>query len=86
MLISGLFQTCGFEDLEAAGSLLEIIQKYVPDAELIEKVGHEFEFSLNSRYLSSFGLLFNDLESLDKSVGLASYGIEMPNLQDVFLK
>lgn len=69
-----------------AETLLRIIRRFVPDAQLVDHAGMEFEFSLSPKYLGSFGELFKSLESVDRSVGLASYGIEMPNLQDVFLE
>lgn len=80
------FQTCAIRDGFRIEPLLNLIQKYVPDAILRDNYGMEYHFELNPKYLSAFGELFKRLESSEASLGISSFGIELPTLEEVFLK
>lgn len=62
---------------------MDVIRRYVPVATLRDNYGLEYHFDLNPSYLSAFGELFRRLEASD---AVASFGIELPNLEDVFIK
>lgn len=48
--------------------------------------GAELSFELSPKQVAMFGQYFRRLEAVDRSIGIESFGIELPNLEDVFLK
>ena len=62
------------------------IKAFVPDATLKHKYGVEVAYALNPKKIASFGSLFERLETKGESIGIESFGIELPGLEDVFFK
>lgn len=62
------------------------IKTFVPDATLKHKYGAEVAYALSPKRIASFGTLFERLEIYGESIGIESFGIELPGLEDVFFK
>lgn len=62
------------------------IKSIIPDARLRHSYGAELSFELSPKQVAVFGQYFRRLEAVDRSIGIESFGIELPNLEDVFLK
>lgn len=81
-----VFQNCALHEGATIEPVTDMIRKFVPEAKLRDVHGIEYAFDLSPKYLSSFGELFKALESTDSPLGVESYGIELPSLEDVFFK
>lgn len=55
-------------------------------AQLRHHYGAEVTYELSPKSIASFGGLFKRLETVGSSIGVESFGIELPSLEDVFLK
>lgn len=62
------------------------IKAFVADARLRYQYGQEVTYELGPKSVGSFGNLFTRLELMGNSIGVESFGIELPGLEDVFLK
>lgn len=51
-----------------------------------KKTGTELTYVLNEYYTSSFRKIFEDLESNMESLSIASFGVSLSTLEDVFMK
>lgn len=62
------------------------IKRYVPDATIKTRYGLEVAYELSPKSVGSFGDLFRSLETTGDSLGIESFGIELPGMESVFLK
>ncbi|EQC40944.1 hypothetical protein SDRG_02007 [Saprolegnia diclina VS20] len=70
-------------DTDAA--LLQLVESCVPDATLVSHVATEVVFTLPSASASAFPNLFEALDASLERVNVASYGISVTTLEDVFI-
>ena len=63
-----------------------IVKSFVPSAERLTDVGMELSFILPSTAASSFPDLFENLEKMKATLGIASFGISITTMEEVFLK
>lgn len=64
----------------------ELIRKYLPDVEIENDIGSELSFQLPEDRVDVFQKLLLELEEAGESLGLASYGISLTTLEEVFMK
>lgn len=81
-----LFQTIALRESANLKAVTGVINSVVPTAKLRNQYGREVTFELSPKSVSAFGALFQRLETLGGSIGVQSFGIELPGLEDVFLK
>lgn len=62
------------------------IQKHIPDAEVYSSVGSEVAVRVPFKASKKFPELFEDLDSSREELRLASYGVSVTTLEEVFLK
>ena len=62
------------------------VKSFVPSAKKVTDVGMELSFILPSSEVSKFSDLFDDLERLKEDLGVASFGISITTMEEVFLK
>jgi ATP-binding cassette, subfamily A (ABC1), member 5 len=67
------------------GAVLSYLQRHVASVEQVRNVGAEAVFSLPYSSTHSFAALFEDLNKNQTSLGIASYGLSMTSLEEVFL-
>ncbi|XP_037671050.1 ATP-binding cassette sub-family A member 3-like [Choloepus didactylus] len=70
-------------DLE---EITRIISYHIPGAVLENNVAAELSFILPREYTDRFQALFTDLENRQKSLGIASFGVSITTLEEVFLR
>ena len=63
-----------------------LVRLFVPSAEKVTDVGMELSFVLPSSDASKFPDLFDKLESTKAILGIASFGISITTMEEVFLK
>uniref|UniRef100_A0A7M5XMD2 ABC transporter domain-containing protein n=1 Tax=Clytia hemisphaerica TaxID=252671 RepID=A0A7M5XMD2_9CNID len=63
-----------------------LIENYVPTAQLESNIGLELSFILPSEYSNKFEELFTEIESNREGLGIASYGASVTTLEEVFIK
>ncbi|XP_076997713.1 phospholipid-transporting ATPase ABCA3-like isoform X3 [Tamandua tetradactyla] len=66
--------------------ITEIINSHIPGAVLENNVAAELSFILPREYTDRFEALFTDLETRQKSLGIASFGVSITTLEEVFLR
>jgi len=69
-----------------AENILEVIKTHVPEVQLESNVGAELSFVLPKEQSAKFEELFADLEQNQDSLGIGSFGVSAPSLEEVFLK
>jgi len=67
-------------------SIQKILYKHVADAKLLSNVGAELSFQMPLGASNSFPNLFANLEKESARLGVASYGVSVTTLEEVFLK
>lgn len=67
-------------------SVTSLILGHVPNAQLLSSVGAEMEFLLSSEYASGFERLFQEIENKMDEFGIASFGVSITTLEEVFIK
>ncbi|KAM9095067.1 phospholipid-transporting ATPase ABCA7 isoform 8-T9 [Sarcophilus harrisii] len=70
------------------GQLLTLVQKLVPEAQLVEELGHEVVLTLPyaGAHNGAFGELFQELDKHLEELGISGYGISDTTLEEIFLK
>ena len=63
--------------------ILSLIRKWIPGAKLTQIAGSDMTFVLPSASGTCFPEYFKDLESQKDGLGIISYGISDPQLQEV---
>jgi len=69
-----------------ADFVLQTIKVYVPGARLESNVGAELSFVLPKEQSPQFATLFGYIEQNQASLGIASFGVSVTTLEEVFLK
>ena len=69
-----------------ADNILEVIKTHVPEVQLESNVGTELSFDLPKEQSARFEELFAELEQNQDSLGIGSFGVSAPSLEEVFLK
>nr|XP_012645593.1 ATP-binding cassette sub-family A member 3-like [Microcebus murinus] len=67
-------------------NITQLINYHIPTATLENNVGAELSFILPREYTHRFEALFTELEKRGKELGIAGFGVSLPNLEEVFLK
>ena len=67
-------------------NILELIRSYMPQVQLESNVGAELSFILPKEQCAAFEALFTDLEQNQDSLGIASFGVSVTTLEEVFLR
>lgn len=67
-------------------TVIQVIKRYIPQAELLTDVGAELSMRLPSAASGSFPDLFEELDSKLADLGLEHYGLSMVTLEEVFLR
>lgn len=71
---------------EHTQQLVDLLQKYVPEAEMDNDIHAEIAFRLPLDSSSKFKDLFDDLDKRLKKLKLVSYSISVTTLEEVFIK
>lgn len=79
-------QTCAFQANANVDQVTREILSIVPDARIRHRYESEISFELSPKWQRSFESLFRRLELVAASIGIDSFGIELPGLEDVFIK
>jgi len=66
--------------------LLEFTQKHVRDAVLEDSSAEQAALTLPATSSASFPSLFAELDTSSESLGVSSYGVSLPSLQEAFVK
>jgi hypothetical protein len=69
----------------AAAAVLRLITSYVPSAKLLSDSGHEVAIKLPQEQTSAFSAMLHQLEASAADLGVASYGLSVTTLEEVFL-
>lgn len=64
-------------------SILSMLKKWLPGTKLLASAGTEMTFILPTVKDADFYGLFKDLEAQARSLGIVSYGISDPHLEEV---
>lgn len=64
----------------------EVIQSYVPLAEMENNVGAELSYILPHESSGKFEEMFSDLEENKNKYGITSYGASVTTMEEVFLR
>ncbi|XP_040853636.1 phospholipid-transporting ATPase ABCA3-like [Ochotona curzoniae] len=64
----------------------KLIHNYVPVATMKSNVGTELSFILPQDYIHRFEALFTNLESKQPELGIASFGVSITTMEEVFLR
>ena len=67
-------------------NIMKIIKSHVPQVQLESDVGAELSFALPKEQSAKFENLFSDLERNQEKLGIGSFGVSAPSLEEVFLK
>ncbi|XP_031561453.1 ATP-binding cassette sub-family A member 3-like [Actinia tenebrosa] len=65
---------------------INTVKRFVPSAEILSSVGAELEMVLNKDAAKSFENLFLDLETKKQEYGIASFGVSVTTMEEVFMK
>ncbi|KAK3732015.1 hypothetical protein QZH41_016886 [Actinostola sp. cb2023] len=65
---------------------INVIKRVVPSAEILSNVGAELKFVLNREAAKSFESLFFELETKKDDYGIASFGVSVTTMEEVFIK
>ncbi|XP_031559324.1 ATP-binding cassette sub-family A member 3-like isoform X2 [Actinia tenebrosa] len=65
---------------------INAVKRFVPSAEILSNVGAELEMVLNKEAAKSFESLFLDLETKKQEYGIASFGVSVTTMEEVFMK
>uniref|UniRef100_A0A671PN16 ATP-binding cassette, sub-family A (ABC1), member 4a n=1 Tax=Sinocyclocheilus anshuiensis TaxID=1608454 RepID=A0A671PN16_9TELE len=74
--------------MDEADLITALVHHHVPEARLIEVIGHELTFLLPSQGFKhrSYANLFRELEETLADMGLSSFGVSDTSLEEIFLK
>lgn len=64
----------------------ELVQSYVPQANLESCVGMELSYILPEESSSQFEGLFSQVENRKEELGISSYGASVTTMEEVFLR
>jgi ATP-binding cassette, subfamily A (ABC1), member 3 len=67
-------------------SVIDLVQSFVPEAQLLTSVGAELTLELPFSSSSKFESMFVALDQSLESLGIQSYGVSVTTLEEVFLK
>ncbi|TSK45874.1 ATP-binding cassette sub-family A member 1 [Bagarius yarrelli] len=78
----------GSDQESDAATAIGLILKHVPNARMVEDLGHEITFVLpyESAKDGAFVDLFHDLDDHLSALGISSYGVSDTTLEEIFLK
>ncbi|XP_062542051.1 phospholipid-transporting ATPase ABCA3-like [Armigeres subalbatus] len=66
--------------------LCHILRTYIPDIRVETDIGSELSFVLHERYIGTFQKMLEELENRMKECDVASFGISLTTMEEVFLK
>nr|XP_010596853.1 ATP-binding cassette sub-family A member 3-like [Loxodonta africana] len=66
--------------------IFQLLRHHIPTATLENNVGSELSFILPKEYTHRFEILFSDLEVRQKELGIASFGVSITTMEEVFLR
>ncbi|XP_037030388.1 phospholipid-transporting ATPase ABCA1-like [Bradysia coprophila] len=69
-----------------ATDILNILRKFVPDAYLESDDRTEIVFALSEKHVLEYPKMFKEIEKLSASLKIASFGLSVTSLEEVFLK
>ncbi|XP_036605129.1 ATP-binding cassette sub-family A member 3-like [Trichosurus vulpecula] len=69
-----------------AEEIRQIVLQYVPNATLNSDLGAELSFILPKESTNRFEVLFTELENKQKDLGIASFGVSVTTMEEVFLR
>ncbi|XP_008589411.1 PREDICTED: ATP-binding cassette sub-family A member 3-like [Galeopterus variegatus] len=64
----------------------KLIHYYIPTATLENNVGTELSFILPKEYIHRFEALFTALEKRQRKLGIASFGVSITTMEEIFLR
>lgn len=64
----------------------QLVEQYIPDAEILSSVGAEQTFRLPFSASHCFMNLFTELDKAKSRLGIAEYGISVTTLEEVFIR
>uniref|UniRef100_A0A8D2LMX0 P-type phospholipid transporter n=1 Tax=Varanus komodoensis TaxID=61221 RepID=A0A8D2LMX0_VARKO len=69
-------------------AISNLIMKHVPEAKLVEDIGHELTYNLpyEAAREGAFVELFHEIDDRLSDLGISSYGISETTLEEIFLK
>jgi len=67
-------------------NIMKIIKSHVPQVQLEGDFGAEVSLVLPKEQSAKFEKLFADLERNQEGLGIESFGVSAPSLEEVFLK
>ncbi|KAL7030128.1 hypothetical protein ACKWTF_006533 [Chironomus riparius] len=62
------------------------LSKYIPEIEIETNIGTELSYVVSDNYVSKFKIIFKDLEDNLEKLKIASFGLSLTTLEEVFLK
>lgn len=63
-----------------------LIKKYISDVKIESDIGTELTYMLDEVYTGRFRSLFEELESNIEALSIASFGVSLTTLEEVFMK
>lgn len=67
-------------------NVTKTIHTFLPGAKLRQRYGAEVIYELSPKQVPKFGELFKRLEDVNHDLGIESFGMDLPGLEDVFIK
>lgn len=67
-------------------NVTNILREYLPGINVQEDIASELSYALPDEHVERFEKLFQRLEDCQESLGLASFGVSLTTLEEVFLK
>ncbi|KAG1651994.1 ATP-binding cassette sub-family A member 3 [Nymphon striatum] len=74
------------EDSCDINSVTELVNKFVPNAEIESNVGAELSFILPRESSPNFQALFQNIEDNKQTLGISGYGASITTMEEVFIK
>lgn len=69
-----------------SSEVTELLRKHIPDLKIDTEVGAELTYILEENRTDKFRGLFVDLENNIERLNMASFGVSLTTLEDVFMK
>ncbi|XP_031798021.1 ATP-binding cassette sub-family A member 3 isoform X7 [Sarcophilus harrisii] len=66
--------------------IFQVVQQYVPEANLENNFGTELSFSLPKESTYRFVALFNEIETRQKELGITTFGVSVTTMEEVFFR
>lgn len=69
-----------------SSKVTQLLQRHIPDLKVDTEVGAELTYVLDESNTDKFRGLFQDLENNIESLSVASFGVSLSTLEDVFMR